>query len=112
MYLVQTFEIVWLGGHFKKLQPDCNMRRLMDNWHFFSVSSLVNSSKVVIGWHARDVTANRHVGQNEIDIHTPTGSEKWQHSLKPYAFTCASNGACPTNIKDIKKCIYISDENA
>ena len=62
----------WDRTHFKLFQPDCNMRRLINNRHFFSVSSLVNSSKCIIGWHAGDVSANCHVGQNEIDINTHT----------------------------------------
>ena len=63
MYLVQTFEIVWLGVVIELISSNCNMRRLIDNRHFFSVSTLVNM---------RDITANRHIGQSKIDNITHT----------------------------------------
>ena len=59
MYLVQTFEIVWLVVVIELISSNCNMPRLIDNRHFFSVSSLVNM---------HDITANRHVGKFKKNV--------------------------------------------
>ena len=74
------------------------MPRLIYDRHFFSVSSLINKSKCVIGWHARGVTANRHVGSWNWHQYTHWWEVKnnntvWSHML---------SRTCPPNIKDTK----------
>ena len=80
------------------------MRRLIDNRHFFSVSSLINNSKSVIGWHARDVTANRHVGSWNWHQYT----HRWEVKNDNTVWSHMLSRAFPPNIKDIKVCIYIT----